>query len=177
MAIYTAADIWINPVRAFGPAFISNQFGGHWVAWLGPVLGAVSGALCFQFIFSEKVRKGGGGDDAKRTEDGCSKAADLAPCNGGDVEGGRPEKVALHQQLQLVVEDKQRTAVAAAFSGAGRRSRVRPTAVAGPAAAANGEAIFFDYNNAAAADPDNLSLDGTKEGRENTCGGENRRGS
>jgi hypothetical protein len=173
MAIYTAADIWINPVRAFGPAFISNQFGGHWVAWLGPVLGAVSGALCFQFIFSEKVRKSGGDDDAKRTEDGCTKAAELAACNGGDVEGGRPEKVALHQQLQLVVEDKQRTAVAAAFTGAGRRSRVRPTTVAGPSAAANGEAIFFDYNNAtAAADPDNLSLDGTKEGRENTSEGE-----
>jgi hypothetical protein len=77
----------------------------------------------------------------------------------------------LLQQLQLVVEDKQRTAVAAAFTGAGRRSRVRPTTVAGPSTSANGEAIFFDYNNAAAADPDNLSLDGTKEGRESTRGG------
>ena len=165
MAIYTAADIWINPVRAFGPAFISNQFGGHWVAWLGPVLGAVMGALCFQFIFSEKVRgeRGGGGGATKRTQEENTNGVDLPVCNGGDVEG-RPEKVPLHQQLQLVVEDKQRTAVAS-LTGAGRRSRVRPATNTAAAASNKGEATFFNYN--AASDLDNLSLDGTKgRGRE-----------
>jgi hypothetical protein len=150
-AIYTAADIWINPARAFGPAFIANQFGSHhWVAWLGPLLGAVSGALCFQYIFCEKAA---GGEEM---------AAEKASHNNGsggsrsivDVES-HPDKAAMQQ---LVVNDKQRNG---ATSIAGGRSRVRPTSTS------NGEAtaIFFNYN-AANADLDNLSLDGTKEGRE-----------
>ena len=163
MAIYTAADIWINPVRAFGPAFISNQFGGHWVVWLGPILGAISGALCFQFIFSEKGR---GSETQARPLDTINEKTANGPGGGGpmDVES-RPEKVASHQQLSLVVNDKEKrgggpaiTALSAGGGGGGggRRSRVRPLSTA----AANGEAVFFNYN--ASSDQDNLSLDGSK---------------
>jgi hypothetical protein len=144
MAIYSAADVCINPVRAFGPAFISNQFGGHWVAWLGPILGAVSGALCFQFIFREKT--------TSEEEEDLSADINAEKANGGgsaavDIES-RPEKIPLQHQLD---SDKPRMAAVV-----GRRSRVRPMA-----AAANGDA--FNYNPA--IDPDSLSLDGTKESR------------
>jgi Major intrinsic protein len=147
MAIYSAADVCINPVRAFGPAFISNQFGGHWVAWLGPILGAVSGALCFQFIFREKP-------PSEEEEDlAADNAAERANSGGNavvDIES-RPEKIPLQHTLD---SDKPRMAAVV-----GRRSRVRPMA-----AAANGD-VTAAFNYSPAMDPDNLSLDGTKESR------------
>ena len=152
MAIYSAADVCVNPVRAFGPAFVSNQFGGHWVAWLGPVLGAVSGALCFQFIFCEKARV----DEDPSADTAAEQSSSNNNDGPIDVES-RPEKLALQlQQQHQLEEDKPR----GQSTLVGRRSRVRPIT-----AAANGEAttIFFNYNPAD-GDPDNLSLDGTKGG-------------
>jgi len=42
----------LNPARALGPAFVANKFELHWVFWIGPILGGICGAFCFQFIFN-----------------------------------------------------------------------------------------------------------------------------
>merc|ERR1719384_1311363 len=42
----------LNPARALGPAFVANKFDLHWVFWVGPILGGICGAFCFQFIFN-----------------------------------------------------------------------------------------------------------------------------
>merc|ERR1719384_2793725 len=42
----------LNPARALGPAFVANKFELHWVFWVGPILGGICGAFCFQFIFN-----------------------------------------------------------------------------------------------------------------------------
>ena len=56
-ALLSSAQFWINPLRAFGPVFLSNQFQNHWVVWLGTSLGALAGGISYQFIFCEKVKK------------------------------------------------------------------------------------------------------------------------
>ncbi len=43
--------------RALGSAFVSqdpDRFKQHWVFWVGPILGAVTGALSHEFIFNPK---------------------------------------------------------------------------------------------------------------------------
>lgn len=40
----------MNPARSFGPALMSLYFEHHWIYWLGPILGAVSGALTYNFL-------------------------------------------------------------------------------------------------------------------------------
>ena len=34
-----------NPARSFGPALIINNFKNHWIFWVGPISGALAGAL------------------------------------------------------------------------------------------------------------------------------------
>jgi MIP family channel proteins len=40
----------MNPARSFGPALISGVWAAHWLYWVGPILGAVIGALAYQAI-------------------------------------------------------------------------------------------------------------------------------
>merc|ERR1719376_284742 len=47
----------INPARALGAAFVATSFASHWVFWVGPLLGAVTGAFTFEYIFSGARRR------------------------------------------------------------------------------------------------------------------------
>ncbi|HLZ73168.1 MAG TPA: MIP family channel protein [Dehalococcoidia bacterium] len=40
----------MNPARSFGPALVSNDWTAWWVYWLGPIAGALAGALAYQAI-------------------------------------------------------------------------------------------------------------------------------
>ncbi len=40
----------LNPARAFGPALFSGNWNGHWIMWLGPILGALLGAWTAIFL-------------------------------------------------------------------------------------------------------------------------------
>ncbi len=46
-----------NPARSFGPALVSGEFTGHWIYWLGPMTGAVLGAMAYEFIKKEKMAR------------------------------------------------------------------------------------------------------------------------
>jgi len=51
----------LNPARALGPAAISGDLSDHWVYWIGPCFGGMSGALMFELLVWLS-----GGDRAKR---------------------------------------------------------------------------------------------------------------
>nr|GEX02318.1 aquaporin NIP2-1-like [Tanacetum cinerariifolium] len=40
----------MNPARTLGPALASNDFKGLWVYIIGPVIGTISGVMCYSFI-------------------------------------------------------------------------------------------------------------------------------
>ena len=40
----------MNPARSFGPALLSGVWSHQWIYWLGPVIGAIVGALAYQLI-------------------------------------------------------------------------------------------------------------------------------
>lgn len=40
----------MNPARSFGPALVAGVWRGHWIYWLGPLLGASLGALIYQWL-------------------------------------------------------------------------------------------------------------------------------
>lgn len=40
----------MNPARSFGPALVSNDWTAWWVYWVGPIAGALAGALAYQLI-------------------------------------------------------------------------------------------------------------------------------
>lgn len=42
----------MNPARSFGPALVSNDWSSWWVYWIGPIVGALAGALAYQLIRS-----------------------------------------------------------------------------------------------------------------------------
>jgi len=44
------ANASMNPARSFGPAIASGAWQAHWVYWLGPIAGALLGALAFELI-------------------------------------------------------------------------------------------------------------------------------
>lgn len=40
----------MNPARSFGPALLNGSWNGHWVYWVGPLLGAAFGALLYRYV-------------------------------------------------------------------------------------------------------------------------------
>lgn len=46
----------MNPARSFGPALVSNDWTAWWVFWLGPIFGALAGALAYQLIRTGEKR-------------------------------------------------------------------------------------------------------------------------
>lgn len=52
----------MNPARSFGPAIAAQSWQEHWVYWLGPIGGAIGGALIYQFI------RGSNSDDKAEKE-------------------------------------------------------------------------------------------------------------
>lgn len=40
----------MNPARSFGPALIAGVWDAQWIYWLAPVLGAIIGAVVYQWI-------------------------------------------------------------------------------------------------------------------------------
>lgn len=48
---FTGASM--NPARTFGPAVAAGYWEGHFIYWLGPVVGAVLGALVYEHLFMD----------------------------------------------------------------------------------------------------------------------------
>ena len=46
----------MNPARSFGPALVANVWTAWWVYWIGPIAGALLGALAYQAIRSGEKR-------------------------------------------------------------------------------------------------------------------------
>ncbi len=44
----------MNPARSFGPALITGSWAGHWIYWIGPLLGAAIAALLYQQVFGHR---------------------------------------------------------------------------------------------------------------------------
>ena len=44
----------MNPVRALGPAVVSGVWTDHLVYWIGPIVGAVTAALLYHYLFIEE---------------------------------------------------------------------------------------------------------------------------
>lgn len=40
----------MNPARSFGPALASGIFEGHVVYWVGPIIGAIIGAVIYEYV-------------------------------------------------------------------------------------------------------------------------------
>ncbi len=47
LAIGPATGAALNPARAIGPALVSNNWGAHWVYWVGPLLGGGAAAMLY----------------------------------------------------------------------------------------------------------------------------------
>jgi glycerol uptake facilitator-like aquaporin len=45
----------LNPARWFGPALVSNFWGGTWPYLVGPIVGSLLAALVFKFV----IERGG----------------------------------------------------------------------------------------------------------------------
>lgn len=53
----------MNPARSFGPALVSGQWEHYWVYLVGPIIGAVLGALIYELVRGERPRLGGAAEN------------------------------------------------------------------------------------------------------------------
>ena len=44
----------VNPARSFGPALVSWTWGGHWVYWIGPLIGGSAAGLLYEWVFMNR---------------------------------------------------------------------------------------------------------------------------
>ena len=42
----------MNPARSLAPALVLGNFSNHWIYWLGPIFGSLTGALCYKTLRS-----------------------------------------------------------------------------------------------------------------------------
>ncbi len=54
----------MNPARALGPALIDGVWDDHFVYWVGPIAGAVLGALLYHFVFMDEEQRAEGTVDS-----------------------------------------------------------------------------------------------------------------
>lgn len=47
----------VNPARAFGPALVDGTWDNHLVYWIGPIIGAVVGALMYHYLFTDEEQR------------------------------------------------------------------------------------------------------------------------
>lgn len=55
----------MNPARSFGPALLSGTWTAHWVYWVGPLAGAVLGALLYRYVRAAEPPKLGDEDGSE----------------------------------------------------------------------------------------------------------------
>ncbi|KAL1493153.1 hypothetical protein ABEB36_011265 [Hypothenemus hampei] len=48
---------YLNPARALGPSFVLNKWEGHWVDWIGPLLGGLASGISYEYIFNPNKMK------------------------------------------------------------------------------------------------------------------------
>ncbi|XP_025833716.1 neurogenic protein big brain [Agrilus planipennis] len=45
---------YLNPARALGLSFVLSKWEGHWVYWIGPLLGGITSGLLYEYVFNKQ---------------------------------------------------------------------------------------------------------------------------
>ncbi|XP_061355903.1 probable aquaporin TIP-type [Gastrolobium bilobum] len=56
----------MNPALSFGPALLSWKWAGHWVYWVGPVVGAASAGFIYEMVYISSGSSGRSGTRPRR---------------------------------------------------------------------------------------------------------------